>query len=112
MAPRARLPTVGAISPQHLLTTGPCYNPREVNSMANLGGVVQMLKKEHDRLTKQVKAITAALSGFRSAYGKKTRTQGGMSAAGKEEIAAAQGQVEAFKQTSKHLRLLPWSGPT
>jgi len=58
--------------------------------MTNLGGVVQMLKKEHDRLTKQTKAIAAALSAFGAAYGKQTGTQGGMSAAGRARIAAAQ----------------------
>jgi len=40
--------------------------------MTNLGGVVQMLKKEHDRLSKEMKAISAALSAFRAAYGKGT----------------------------------------
>ena len=58
--------------------------------MTNLGGAVQMLKKEHVRLSQQMKAIAAALSAFGAAYGKKTRTQGGMSAAGRAKIAAAQ----------------------
>ena len=58
--------------------------------MTNLGGVVQMLKKEQDRLTSQMKAITAALLAFGTAYGKKTATRGGMSAAGRARIAAAQ----------------------
>ena len=58
--------------------------------MTNLDGVVQKLKKEHDRLTKQTKAIAAALSAFGAAYGKQTGTQGGMSAAGRARIAAAQ----------------------
>ena len=71
-------------------TATACYNPREGDSMTNLRGAVQMLKKEHDRLTKQMKAITAALSAFGGAYGKKTGTQGGISAAGRARIAAAQ----------------------
>jgi hypothetical protein len=58
--------------------------------MTNLGGVVQMLKEEHERLTKKMKAITAALSAFGAAYGKQTGTQGRMSAAGRARIAAAQ----------------------
>jgi hypothetical protein len=58
--------------------------------MTNLGGAVQMLKKEHNRLTKQMKAITAALSAFGTAYGRKTGTEGGVSAAGRARIAAAQ----------------------
>jgi len=58
--------------------------------MTNLGGVVQMLKKEHDRLTKEMKAIGAALSAFGTAYGKGAARRGGMSAAGRARIAAAQ----------------------
>lgn len=57
--------------------------------MTNLGGVVQLLKKEHARLTKEIRAITGALSAFGAAYGKKT-TRNGMSAAGRARIAAAQ----------------------
>ena len=58
--------------------------------MTNLGDVVQMLKKEQDRLAKQMKAITGALLAFGTTYGKKTVTRGGMSAAGRARIAAAQ----------------------
>jgi hypothetical protein len=58
--------------------------------MTNLGGVVQMLKKEHDRLTREIKAIAAALSAFGGAYGKQTVTRRRMSAAGRARIAAAQ----------------------
>lgn len=58
--------------------------------MTNLGGAVQMLKKEHDRLTTQMKAITAALSAFGAAYSRKTTTQSGISAAGRARIGAAQ----------------------
>jgi hypothetical protein len=71
-----------------------CDDPATIaarwDSMTNLGGVVQMLKEEHERLTKQMKAITAALSAFGAAYGKQTGTQGRMSAAGRARIAAAQ----------------------
>jgi len=58
--------------------------------MTNLGGVVQTLKKEHNRLTKEIKAIAAALSAFGAAYGKQTGTRRGMSEAGRARIAAAQ----------------------
>jgi hypothetical protein len=49
-----------------------------------------MLKKEHDRLTKEVSAIAAALSAFGAAYGKQNGTRGTISAAGRARIAAAQ----------------------
>jgi len=58
--------------------------------MTNLGRVVQMLKKEHDRLTKEMKTISAALSAFGTAYGKGRAPRGGMSVAGRARIAAAQ----------------------
>jgi hypothetical protein len=49
-----------------------------------------MLKKEHDRLTKEVSAVVAALSAFGTTYGKQNRTRGSISAAGRARIAAAQ----------------------
>ena len=57
--------------------------------MANLGSVVQLLRKEHDRLTRELNGISAALQAFGSAYGKRT---GGrkISAAGRARIVAAQ----------------------
>jgi hypothetical protein len=58
--------------------------------MTNLGGVVRILRKEHDRLSKEIKAIGAALSAFGAAYGKGTAPRGGMSAGGRARIAAAQ----------------------
>jgi hypothetical protein len=58
----------------------------EGSSMANLAGVVQQLKNERDRLTKELKGISAALAAFGGVYGKRT----GMSAAGRAKIAAAQ----------------------
>ena len=58
--------------------------------MTNLGGVVQMLKREQARLTKEIKAITAALSAFGMAYRKGTAPRGKISAAGRARIAAAQ----------------------
>lgn len=58
--------------------------------MANLAGIVQQLKKEHDRLTREIKGIAAALAAFGTAYGKRTGTRGKISAAGRARIAAAQ----------------------
>ena len=58
--------------------------------MTNMGGVVRLLKKEHDRLSKEIKAIGAALTAFGGAYAKATARRGTMSAAGRARIAAAQ----------------------
>ena len=57
--------------------------------MANLSGVVQLLKKEHGRLTKELQGITAALAAFGATYGRSTGP-GRMSAAARARIAAAQ----------------------
>ena len=62
----------------------------EGESMANLAGVVQMLKKEHARLTTEAKAIAAALAAFGAAYGKGTVPPRRISATGRARIAAAQ----------------------
>ena len=59
------------------------------NSMDNLAGVVRFLKKEQDRLTKELRGIGAALAAFGSAYGKGTGTRK-LSAAARARIAAAQ----------------------
>lgn len=58
--------------------------------MTNLTSVVGILKEEHDRLTKEVRAIAAALSAFGATYGKQNGTRRGISAAGRARIAAAQ----------------------
>src|SRR5260370_14825479 len=68
----------------------PATIPSEGDSMTNMGSVVQILKKEHARLTKEIKGIAGALSAFGASYAKGTRTHGGMSAAGRARIAAAQ----------------------
>src|SRR6476646_1431115 len=57
--------------------------------MTNIGSVVKLLQREHDRLTKQVKGVAAALEAFGSAYGKRNGTRK-ISAAGRANIAAAQ----------------------
>jgi|SRR5580692_8668924 hypothetical protein len=60
--------------------------------MTNMGDVVGLLKKEHDRLTKQIRGVSAALAAFGAAYGKQNGARGRMSAAGRERIAEAQRQ--------------------
>jgi hypothetical protein len=60
--------------------------------MTNMGDVVGLLKKEHDRLTKQIRGVSAALAAFGAAYGKQNGARGKMSAAGRERIAEAQRQ--------------------
>ena len=57
--------------------------------MSNLAGVVRLLKKEQDRLTKELKGITAALAAFSKAYAKGSGTRK-ISAAGRARIVAAQ----------------------
>jgi len=55
--------------------------------MSNLAGVVQLLKKEQDRLTRELRGITAALAAFGKTNGKGTAS-GKVSASAR--MAAAQ----------------------
>ena len=55
--------------------------------MSKLAAVVRLLKKEQDRLAKELRGIGAALAAFGKAYGKGTRK---LSASGRARIAAAQ----------------------
>jgi len=57
--------------------------------MNNLAGVVRLLKKEQDRLTKELHGIGAALAAFGNAYGKGTGTRK-LSASARARISAAQ----------------------
>jgi hypothetical protein len=57
--------------------------------MTNIRNVVRVLRKEHDRLTTQIKGVAAALEAFNAAYGKQNGTRK-ISAAGRARIAAAQ----------------------
>jgi hypothetical protein len=43
--------------------------------MSYIAGVVRLLKKEQDRLTKELRGISAALAAFGQAYGKQTGTR-------------------------------------
>jgi hypothetical protein len=58
--------------------------------MTNLTTVVKMLKKEQQRLSRQLEGITAALSAFGAAYLDRSSPRGRLSAAGRARIAAAQ----------------------
>ena len=57
--------------------------------MSDIAGVVRLLKKEQDRLTKELHGIGAALAAFGQAYGKTTGTRK-LSASARARIAAAQ----------------------
>jgi hypothetical protein len=57
--------------------------------MDNLAGVVRLLKKDQDRMTKELRGIGAALAAFGNAYGRGTGTRK-LSAAARARIAAAQ----------------------
>jgi hypothetical protein len=60
--------------------------------MTQLDGVVRLLKTEHDRLSKQMHGIAAALSAFGAAFGKAkaTTVRRKISDAGRARIADAQ----------------------
>jgi hypothetical protein len=58
--------------------------------MSQLAVVVRLLKTEHDRLSRQLQGVSAALSAFGAAYGKPKARRSKMSAAGRARIAAAQ----------------------
>jgi len=57
--------------------------------MSDIAGVVRLLKKEQDRLTKELRGISAALAAFGNAYGKGAGTRK-LSASARARIAAAQ----------------------
>jgi hypothetical protein len=60
--------------------------------MTQLDGAVRLLKAEHDRLTKQMRGISAALSAFGAAYGERAKVRRKISVAGRARIAEAQRQ--------------------
>ena len=77
--------------------------------MTKLDTVVQILKSEQNRLTRELQGIGAALAAFGSAYGKQTRRGNRMSAAGRARIAAAQrarwAKVKATNGKKKVVRM-------
>ena len=59
--------------------------------MANLAGVVQLLRKERDQAARTVEQLDAALAALNGgSYGKRRKTRRTISAAGRARIAAAQ----------------------
>ena len=58
--------------------------------MTNMNEVVQVLKKERDRLTNQLQGISAALAAFGSTFANGNRASRTISMAGRARIAAAQ----------------------
>jgi hypothetical protein len=60
--------------------------------MESMSGIVKKLKKERDRVEKQLSGLNAALSAFAGVYAgtKPTRKKRTISAAGRKKIAAAQ----------------------
>jgi hypothetical protein len=57
--------------------------------MTRLAGIVQQLKKEHDRAVNEVRRIAAALAAFGAAYGQQTGKRQ-TSTAARSRMAAAQ----------------------
>jgi len=80
--------------------------------MDNLSGVVRLLKKEQDRLTKELRGIRAALAAFGKSYGKQTGTRGRLSASARARIAAAQRArwAEIRENAGKSARVVPIRG--
>jgi hypothetical protein len=58
--------------------------------MTEESGIVVQLKKEHERLMREIRGVSAALAAFGAAYGKQNGARGTMSAARRAKISAAQ----------------------
>ena len=77
--------------------------------MANLSGIVQVLKDERDRIDKQLSALNAALTVFVGVYGGKTPALGTakpkhhVSAAARRKMSLAQ-KARWAKATAKPVR--------
>ncbi len=57
--------------------------------MPNLSGLIKQLKKERDRVEKQLTGLNAALTAFAGAYTKPTRKRWKMSAAARKKTGDA-----------------------
>ena len=74
--------------------------------MANLSGYIKQLRKERDRVERQLTGLNAALTAFAGVYGgaKPSRKRRKMSLAARKKIAAAQRRRWAkFKAKRKNL---------
>lgn len=58
--------------------------------MVNMPDIMEQLKKERDRVERQLTGLNAALSAFVSVYGGGSKPKGTMSVAARKRIAAAQ----------------------
>jgi hypothetical protein len=66
-------------------------SPARRNSMFNLAGIVQQLRKERDQAARTVKQLDAALAALDGdSHGRRTGAKRKISAAGRARIAAAQ----------------------
>jgi hypothetical protein len=76
--------------------------------MSNLSGVIGLLTKERDRLTKELHGITAALAAFGQTYAKGTGKRQ-LSAAARARIASAQkARWAKFRQgTGSESKIVP-----
>jgi hypothetical protein len=77
--------------------------------MSMMDGIVKQLKQEHDRLSKQLHGVSAALSAFGAVYGKGNGART-MSAVGRARIAAAQ-RARWAKVKGKAGQIRPASSP-
>lgn len=77
--------------------------------MNNLTGVIRLLKREQDRLSKELHGITAALAAFGKTYAKGTGTRK-LSASGRARIAAAQRARWAKVKAAKAGTVVPIKG--
>lgn len=75
--------------------------------MTNLGGVVQMLKQEHERLKRQIEGISAALAAFGESYTNGEGPRRKISVEGRARIAAAQKARWAKVRAAKNGNGLP-----
>ena len=75
--------------------------------MANLSSIVRQLKKERDRVEKQLSGLNAALTAFANVYGvgKPSRKRRKMSARSRAKIAAAQRRRWAKVRAKKRVAL-------
>jgi hypothetical protein len=85
--------------------------PHEGNSISNLAGVVRLLKKEQERLTKEFLGIGAALAAFGNAYKKRTGKRK-LSASARARIAAAQRArwAKFHENTGTNAKVVPIRG--
>jgi hypothetical protein len=80
--------------------------------MANLSSIMKQLKKERDRVKRELSGLEAALTAFASAYSgtKPSRKRRKMSAKSRAKIAAAQrrrwAKVRAKRKAKRYTRML------